>query len=59
MTEHNGMSDKVKGNVSKIKGEAKDQIGKVTDNHSLQAEGKLDKVKGSIQQKIGEAKDKW
>jgi len=57
MGEHEGMSDKVKGTVSKIKGEIKDQIGNATDNHSLQAEGKLDKVKGSIQTKIGEAKE--
>jgi uncharacterized protein YjbJ (UPF0337 family) len=52
------MSDKIKGTVSKIKGEMKDQIGNATGNHSLQAEGKLNKIKGVIQEKIGEARDK-
>ncbi|NHN34436.1 CsbD family protein [Paenibacillus agricola] len=54
---NNGLSDKIKGNVSKAKGEIKDQIGNATDNASLQAEGKLDKAKGAIQHKIGEMKD--
>jgi uncharacterized protein YjbJ (UPF0337 family) len=53
-----GLSDKVKGNVSKAKGEVKDQIGNATDNRSLQAEGKIDKAKGEAQKKIGELKDK-
>ncbi|MEW4371872.1 CsbD family protein [Paenibacillus kandeliae] len=60
MTNHNdsGLGDKVKGAVSKAKGEIKDQYGNATDNASLQAEGKLDKAKGEVQQKIGEAKDR-
>jgi uncharacterized protein YjbJ (UPF0337 family) len=58
MAEYSGMSDKIKGTVSMIKGEVKDQIGNATDNLSLQAEGKLDKVKGVVQEKIGEVKDK-
>ncbi|TKH33565.1 CsbD family protein, partial [Paenibacillus polymyxa] len=31
----NGISDKIKGNVNKAKGEIKDQIGNATDNKSL------------------------
>jgi uncharacterized protein YjbJ (UPF0337 family) len=58
MMEYSGMSDKIKGTVSKIKGEMKDQIGNATDDLSLQAEGKLDKLKGVMQEKIGEFKDK-
>jgi uncharacterized protein YjbJ (UPF0337 family) len=58
MTELYGMSDKIKGTVSKIKGEMKDQIGNATDNLSLQAEGKMDKIKGVIQGKIGDFKEK-
>ncbi|MFD1887153.1 CsbD family protein [Paenibacillus wenxiniae] len=59
MTEHkdNGLGDKIKGTISKIKGEAKDQYGNATNNASLQAEGKVDKAKGEVQQKVGEAKD--
>ncbi len=52
MADTNGLSDKIKGGVSKIKGEIKDQVGNATDNTSLQAEGKQDKLKGAIQQKI-------
>ena len=36
-----GLSDKVKGTVSKVKGEIKDQIGNAIDNPKLQAKGKL------------------
>ncbi len=58
MAKNNGLSDAVKGTVSKIKGEAQDQIGNATGDKSLQARGKLNKVKGSIQEKIGESKNK-
>ena len=58
MTEHNGLSDKVKGKVSKTKGEVKDQIGNATGNKSLQMKGKMDKAKGNIQEKIGESKSR-
>ncbi|MDF2671237.1 MAG: CsbD family protein [Paenibacillus sp.] len=53
-----GLSDKIKGSVTELKGEIKDQIGNATDNKSLQAEGKMDKLKGAAQKKIGELKDK-
>jgi uncharacterized protein YjbJ (UPF0337 family) len=58
MGDHNGLSDKIKGGVSKAKGEVKDQIGNATDNPRLQAEGKKDKLKGEVQEKIGEWKNK-
>lgn len=58
MTKHNGLSNKVKGKVSRAKGEVKDQIGYATDNNSLQIEGKMDKLKGTIQEKIGESRNK-
>lgn len=54
----NGFSDKVKGTVNKIKGEAKDQLGNAVGDPSLQAEGKLDKMRGHVQEKIGDLKDK-
>lgn len=55
---NSGLSDKVKGNISKAKGEVKDQVGRATDDKSLQAEGKWDKLKGSVQEKVGEVKDR-
>lgn len=58
MNHDNGLGDKIKGGISKAKGEVKDQIGNATDNASLQAEGKADKVKGAVQQKVGEFKDR-
>jgi uncharacterized protein YjbJ (UPF0337 family) len=57
MNDNNGLSDKIKSGVSKVKGEVKDQIGNATDNPRLQAEGKKDKLKGEVQEKIGELKD--
>ncbi|HSP21557.1 MAG TPA: CsbD family protein [Planococcus sp. (in: firmicutes)] len=56
MAEDKGFGDKLKGAVSKGKGELKDQVGNATDNSSLQAEGKKDKAKGTIQDKIGDFK---
>jgi uncharacterized protein YjbJ (UPF0337 family) len=56
MSDH-GLSDKIKGGISKAKGEVKDQVGNATDNHSLQAEGKMDKAKGEVQQGIGRLKE--
>ena len=56
MTDNN-LSDKIKGTVSKAKGEIKDQVGNLTDNTKLQAEGKAEKLKGETQEKIGEVKN--
>ncbi|MVP00606.1 CsbD family protein [Paenibacillus lutrae] len=53
----NGLSDKIKGGISKTKGEVKDQVGNATNNKSLQAEGKMDKAKGEVQEGIGKLKD--
>ena len=53
---NDGLSDKVKGTVNKIKGEAKDQIGNASNDASLQAEGKFEKLKGEAQQAVGEIK---
>lgn len=57
MAEQEGLSDKIKSAVSKVKGEAKDQIGNATDDPKLQAEGKKDKAKGKIQEKVAEKKE--
>ena len=58
MNDNNGLSDKIKSGVSKVKGEIKDQIGNATGNTRLQAEGKKDKLKGEVQEKIGELKSR-
>ena len=51
--------DKVKGSLDQLKGEAKEQWGKLTNDHSTETEGKLDKVKGKVKEGIGKAKEKW
>lgn len=53
-----GFSDKLKGAVSKGKGELKDQVGNATGDHQKQNEGKFDKAKGDVQSKIGDLKNK-
>lgn len=55
----NGYSEKAKGAVNKVKGEAKDQFGNATDNAKMQAEGKVDKLKGEAQQEVGEFKENF
>jgi uncharacterized protein YjbJ (UPF0337 family) len=58
MSENNGMSDKVKSKVSKVKGEAKEQYGNAAGNKEKEREGKQEKVKSDFQKKKGEFKDK-
>ena len=55
--EKTGDAHKVEGAVDQVKGEAKDQYGKLTDNKSKQAEGKWDKAKGAVKDKIGDLKN--
>lgn len=54
-----GLTDKIKSKVSKVKGEFKDQLGNALGDASLQTEGKADKLKGKAQEKIGELKEKF
>ena len=54
---NDGLSDKIKGAVSKGKGELKDQVGNATDDREKQAEGKMDKTKGRIQDTVGDIKN--
>ncbi|GKW44409.1 MULTISPECIES: CsbD family protein [unclassified Planococcus (in: firmicutes)] len=58
MAENNGLGDKLKGTVSKAKGEMKDQIGNATDDPKMQRDGKADKLKGKAQDAIGDLKNK-
>jgi uncharacterized protein YjbJ (UPF0337 family) len=49
--------DKFKGNFHEVKGTIKEEIGKVTKDHNLKAEGKAEKKAGKVQQRIGHAKE--
>jgi uncharacterized protein YjbJ (UPF0337 family) len=51
--------DKVKGSLEQLKGEAKEQWGKSTNDPSTETEGKLDKVKGKVREGVGKLKEKW
>ena len=50
--------DKVKGSLDQLKGEAKEQWGKLTNDRSTETEGKLDKVKGKVKEGVGKVKGK-
>jgi uncharacterized protein YjbJ (UPF0337 family) len=50
---------KVEGSLDQVKGEAKEQWGKLTNDHSTETEGKLDKVKGKVKEGVGKEMDKW
>lgn len=50
--------DKVSGAKDRVKGEAKEKFGEVTDNKEKEVEGKLDQAKGEAKKKYGEVKDK-
>lgn len=50
--------DKVKGKIDQMKGEAKEQWGKLTNDPSTVSKGKVDKAKGKLKEDIGKRKDK-
>ena len=49
--------DQVEGNWKQLKGEAKAQWGKLTDDDLDVAAGKRDKLEGKLQERYGYAKD--
>ena len=51
--------DEIKGKLDQVKGEAKEQWGKLTNDPSAETEGKLDKVKGKIKEGVGKVKEKF
>ena len=52
------MNDKqTKGAFDQVKGEAKKQFGKMTDNESMEAEGRLDKGKGKLKETAGDMEE--
>ena len=52
-----GFLDKLRNKKQATKGDAKQQLGKSTDNQQLQAEGKADSAKGNLKQAGENVKD--
>lgn len=50
--------DRITGAAKEAEGTIKTQLGKLTDNPRLEAEGKIRKAEGSLQKDFGRAKDK-
>ena len=46
--------DKAKGRFHEVKGKAKQSVGRVTNNPTLEAEGQGEAIGGKIRKKIGE-----
>ncbi|MET7758658.1 CsbD family protein [Streptomyces sp. NPDC005389] len=46
-----------KGRTDKIKGKAKEAVGKATGNDRMKAEGKMDQVEGKAKEAASDAKD--
>jgi uncharacterized protein YjbJ (UPF0337 family) len=52
-----GFLNKLRNKKQATKGDAKQQLGKSTDNQQLQAEGKVDSAKGNLKQAGENVKD--
>ncbi|KIY21010.1 MULTISPECIES: CsbD family protein [Mesobacillus] len=50
-------NDQSKGAFDQVKGEAKKQFGKLTNNESMESEGRLDKGKGKLKETAGDLKE--
>ena len=50
------LTDKIKGGINDAIGNAKEAIGKNTDNHDLEAEGKAQQLKGEGEKAKGSVK---
>ena len=48
--------DKAEGTFHEVKGNAKEIVGKITDNPKLEATGKVEKIAGKVQGKVGQIK---
>lgn len=55
---NNSNEDRVDAAIDDVKGNAKEAWGKVTDDKSTEAEGKLDQVKSDIKEGMADVKDK-
>lgn len=52
-----GSEDKVRNTVQDVKGQAKEKLGKATDNEQWQAEGQADQTKANLKQAGEKVKD--
>ncbi|MFE2011230.1 CsbD family protein [Streptomyces sp. NPDC059491] len=46
-----------KGRMDKVKGKAKEAVGKATGNDRMKAEGKMDQAEGKAKEAVSDAKD--
>ncbi|WP_329286657.1 CsbD family protein [Streptomyces sp. NBC_00691] len=46
-----------KGRTDKVKGKAKETVGKVTGNDRMKTEGRMDQAKGKAKEAMSDAKD--
>ena len=49
--------DKAKGKFHEVKDKVKENVGRVTNNADLEAEGIVEKIAGKIQKKIGQVEE--
>jgi uncharacterized protein YjbJ (UPF0337 family) len=47
-------SNQAKGTLHKLKGAAKEAVGRLTNDPDLEAEGMVEKVQGKVQKKVGQ-----
>jgi len=50
--------DEVEGKVKKLKGQIREEVGKITDNKTEQIKGKIEQVQGDVQDTVGKLKRK-
>jgi uncharacterized protein YjbJ (UPF0337 family) len=46
--------DEIAGNIHEVKGKIKEQVGRVTNNPSLEGEGIGENLSGKVQKKVGQ-----
>jgi uncharacterized protein YjbJ (UPF0337 family) len=49
--------DTIQGSFHEVKGTIKEEVGKITKDRDLKAEGKAEKKTGKVQQRMGHAKE--
>jgi uncharacterized protein YjbJ (UPF0337 family) len=49
-------ADEIKGKGKKIKGQVREEVGKLTGNKTEQVKGKIEQVEGDVQEGIGKIK---
>jgi uncharacterized protein YjbJ (UPF0337 family) len=47
-------SNQAKGTMHELKGEAKEVVGRLTNDPDLEADGTIEKVQGKLQKKVGQ-----